>query len=91
MMGIGIIRSSRKTLCHELTHNVWGDHDRNFWDLCKEIEREVEGNDTARGGKSVGGEEFYDPGDRVGDDEHDGGGWTGGDFVLGRGESGGES
>ena len=81
----------RKTLCHELTHNVWGDHDRNFWDLCKEIEREVDRNDTARGGKSVGGEEFYDPGDRVGDDEHDGGGWTGGDFVLGRGEGGGES
>ena len=22
----------RNTLCHELAHNVWGPHDRNFWD-----------------------------------------------------------
>lgn len=57
----------RKTLCHELAHNVWGDHDRNFWDLCKEIEREVDKNDTSRGGRSVADEEFYDPGDRLGE------------------------
>ncbi|KAF2424206.1 WLM-domain-containing protein [Tothia fuscella] len=33
-------KTIRKTLCHELAHNVWGDHDRNFWDLTKEIEKE---------------------------------------------------
>ena len=75
----------RKTLCHELSHNVWGDHDRNFWDLTKEIEREVERNDTMSGGRSMG-EEFYNPGDEEEGEEVDGGGWTGGDFVLGRSE-----
>ncbi|KAL9630993.1 MAG: hypothetical protein Q9164_006129, partial [Protoblastenia rupestris] len=30
----------RDTLCHELAHNVWGEHDRNFWDLTKSIEKE---------------------------------------------------
>lgn len=74
----------RKTLCHELTHNVWGDHDRNFWNLCKKIEKEVEQNDWRRGGNSIGGEEFYNPGDEgVSDEEADEGGWTGGEFVLG--------
>jgi hypothetical protein len=74
----------RKTLCHELAHNVWGEHDRNFWDLTKEIEGEVERNDWRRGGKSVGGEEFYNSQDEgEGDEEADGGGWTGGEYVLG--------
>ncbi|KAK3671656.1 hypothetical protein LTR78_008389 [Recurvomyces mirabilis] len=85
----------RKTLCHELTHNVWGDHDRRFWDLCKEIEKEVEENDWRRGGHSVGREEFFNPGDvGVGDGEEDGaahdhGRWTGGEYVLGGGGGGG--
>lgn len=74
----------RKTLCHELTHNVWGDHDQRFWKLCKEIEAEVDKNDYRRGGHSVGGEEFYNPGDRgVSDEEADEGGWEGGEFTLG--------
>lgn len=79
----------RKTLCHELTHNVWGEHDRNFWNLCKEIEKEVDQNDWRRGGHSVGGEEFYNPGDdgQDVDDEADEGGWTGGEFVLGGGQA----
>ena len=78
----------RKTLCHELTHNVWGDHDRNFWDLCKQIEKEVAANDTLHGGHQLDGRaEFYNPDDNMEDADHaDGGGWTGGDFVLGRGE-----
>lgn len=78
----------RHTLCHELAHNVWGDHDRNFWNLCKEIEKEVEQNDWRRGGKSVGGEEFYNPDDEgVSDGEADEGGWSGGEFVLGGSQS----
>ncbi|KAK0946485.1 hypothetical protein LTR29_001953 [Friedmanniomyces endolithicus] len=76
-------RVIRKTLCHELAHNVWGEHDRKFWDLCGEIEGEVERGDWRRVGKSVGGEEFYNG---VGEGEGegvDGGGWEGGEYVLG--------
>lgn len=78
----------RETLCHELTHNVWGDHDQNFWKLCKEIEAEVDKNDWRRGGHSVTGQEFYNPGDEGVDEEADSGGWTGGDYVLGGGSGG---
>lgn len=82
----------RKTLCHELSHNVWGEHDRNFWNLTKEIEQEVERNDTLHGGHRLSTEEFYDPNDTHDDAEYaDHGGWTGGDFVLGRSKEGGES
>ncbi|MCJ1329628.1 hypothetical protein MMC10_006308 [Thelotrema lepadinum] len=74
----------RKTLCHELAHNVHGEHDRKFWDLTAEIEKEVERGDWTRGGKSVGGEEFYNPDDRGVEGGHvDGGGWSGGSYVLG--------
>jgi hypothetical protein len=79
-------KTIRKTLCHELAHNVWGEHDRNFWELTKEIEREVERNDWTRGGHSVGAEEFYNPADEgVGDEHVDTGGWEGGTYVLGGG------
>jgi len=71
-------KTIRKTLCHELAHNVHGPHDRNFWDLCKQIEKEVEGADWKSGGRTVGEEEFYQGGEI---DDHEG--WTGGDFVLG--------
>ena len=80
-------KTIRKTLCHELAHNVWGPHDRNFWELCKEIEREVERNDWTRGGHAVSNEEFHNPEDweraKDDDDVHDDGGWTGGEFILG--------
>lgn len=80
----------RDTLCHELAHCVWGDHDRNFWDLCGQIEREVREGDWRSGGKAVSDEVFYDPRDREGSAGHvDGGGWSGGEFVLGLGGSGG--
>lgn len=74
----------RDTLCHELAHNIWGDHDRNFWDLCKDIEKEVRQNDWKSGGQSVGSQIYYDPEDREGSGGHvDGGGWSGGAYVLG--------
>jgi hypothetical protein len=73
-------KTIRNTLCHELAHNVWGPHDRNFWDLCKQIEREVDRDDWKSGGRSVGNVDYYEPG---GEEVHDHGGWTGGDFVLG--------
>ena len=78
-------KTIRKTLCHELAHNVWGPHDRNFWDLCKQIEKEVEGSDWRSGGHAVGGsEEYYEGGEEV--DDH--GGWSGGEFVLGASPAG---
>lgn len=75
-------KTIRNTLCHELAHNVWGPHDRNFWDLCKKIEREVARDDWRSGGHSVGNQEFYDPGTEQ-EEVHDHGGWTGGEFTLG--------
>ena len=77
-------KTIRKTLCHELAHNVFGPHDRNFWDLCKQIEKEVEGSDWRSGGRSLGDDEYYEGGDEV--DDH--GGWQGGEFVLGAGQAG---
>ncbi|EXJ61100.1 hypothetical protein A1O7_05253 [Cladophialophora yegresii CBS 114405] len=74
----------RKTLCHELSHNVWGEHDRNFWNLTKEIEQEVARNDTLHGGHRLSSEEFYNPNDSFEEAEHaDHGGWSAGNFVLG--------
>ncbi|KIJ65488.1 hypothetical protein HYDPIDRAFT_110585 [Hydnomerulius pinastri MD-312] len=31
----------RRVLCHELTHNVWGDHDNHFKELNSKLNREV--------------------------------------------------
>jgi hypothetical protein len=82
----------RKTLCHELSHNVWGEHDRNFWDLTNQIEKEVEKADWKHGGHQLTQGEFYNPEDRGEDAEHlDGGGWTGGEFVLGSEDTTGNS
>ncbi|KAF3002952.1 hypothetical protein E8E13_004066 [Curvularia kusanoi] len=80
-------KTIRNTLCHELAHNVWGPHDRNFWNLCKQIEREVARDDWRSGGNSVGNQEFYEPSeDEMNTCDH--GGWTGGEFVLGSGGGG---
>ena len=81
----------RKTLCHELAHNVWGEHDQHFWKLCREIELEVDKNDWRRGGRSIGGEEFFNPEDEGVDEEADDGGWTGGEYTLGGSESSSEA
>jgi hypothetical protein len=83
-------KTIRNTLCHELAHNVHGPHDRQFWDLCHQIEREVAMADWKSGGHSVGGEGggFYDPGYEESEEiAYDHGGWTGGEFVLGGGGS----
>jgi hypothetical protein len=71
----------RKTLCHELAHNVHGPHDRQFWDLCHQIEKEV--HDASRG-HTTSGDSFMPSKE---EDAHDDGGWTGGQFVLGSGSS----
>jgi len=77
----------RKTLCHELAHNVHGPHDRNFWDLCHQIEKEVEAADWKSGGRSLGNEEFYQ-GSGEEEEVHDHGGWEGGEYVLGAASGG---
>jgi hypothetical protein len=73
----------RRTLCHELAHNVHSSHDSQFWALCKQIEREVES--VARGRVIGGGEDIgrYSAPERDDATEEDNGGWTGGEFVLG--------
>lgn len=77
-------KTIRNTLCHELAHNVWGPHDRNFWELCKKIEREVARDDWKSGGHSVGNQDYYEPSEEE-MNMCDHGGWTGGEFVLGGG------
>ncbi|KAI0843309.1 WLM-domain-containing protein [Hypoxylon sp. FL0890] len=77
-------KTIRKTLCHELTHNVHSEHDRKFWDLCHQIEREVARADWKSGGRSVGDAEYYEP-EPSEEVAYDHGGWTGGEFVLGGG------
>ncbi|KFA60574.1 hypothetical protein S40285_07819 [Stachybotrys chlorohalonatus IBT 40285] len=80
-------KTIRKTLCHELAHNVHGPHDRNFWDLCHQIEREVQAADWKSGGHTVSGDvsryTIAGSSHEDEDDHEDEGGWTGGEFVLG--------
>ncbi|KAF3067703.1 hypothetical protein CFAM422_008519 [Trichoderma lentiforme] len=78
-------KTIRKTLCHELTHNVHGPHDRQFWDLCHQIEREVDAADWKSNGRTIGETSRYHiSGQDEDEDVHeDDGGWTGGEFVLG--------
>ncbi|KAM0351625.1 hypothetical protein ACHAPU_002635 [Fusarium lateritium] len=79
-------KTIRKTLCHELAHNVHSPHDRNFWDLCHQIEREVDAADWKSGGNTVGETSRYAISGNDEDEEdypEDFGGWTGGEFVLG--------
>jgi hypothetical protein len=82
-------KTIRKTLCHELAHNVHGPHDRNFWDLCKQIEREVEAADWKSSGRTIANEDFYESGSGADEEVDDHGGWTGGEFVLGANPVGG--
>lgn len=84
-------KTIRRTLCHELAHNVWSDHDGNFWKLCREIEKVVERDDWTRGGRSVGGERAYEFAEGEGEEHVDGGGWSGGEFVVGRGPGAGDT
>ncbi|KAM5536586.1 hypothetical protein V8D89_009681 [Ganoderma adspersum] len=46
--GFRLYKEVRRVLCHELTHNVWGDHDNNFKELNSELNREVAEFERAR-------------------------------------------
>jgi hypothetical protein len=71
----------RKTLCHELAHNVHGPHDRQFWDLCHQIEKEVA---AGSGGRTIG-EVSAGPVHEDEEEVADHGAWEGGSYVLGGG------
>lgn len=75
-------KTIRKTLCHELAHNVHGPHDRKFWDLCHQIEREVEAADWKSSGHTLGETSRYAISGQE-EDHEDEGGWEGGEYVLG--------
>lgn len=76
----------RNVLCHELTHNYFGDHDRQFWDMCNKLEKEVVSLDPfGAAGHMVGGD-VYRPGTssvREEEEQCDEGGWIGTTQVLG--------
>ncbi|KAG8952061.1 hypothetical protein FRC00_006957 [Tulasnella sp. 408] len=54
--GMRTYKEIRRVLCHELTHNVFGDHDDNFKTLNSQLNREVEEFEAAvaRGSRSLG-------------------------------------
>ncbi|KAL1890242.1 hypothetical protein Sste5346_008396 [Sporothrix stenoceras] len=100
-LGYRDYKTVRKTLCHELAHNVHGPHDKHFWALYREIEREVEHVANPQGGRAggrslAGGREgdYYEPvspsddGHHDHEDDHvDGGGLMGGTYILGSGDA----
>lgn len=79
------------TLVHEITHNVWGPHDHNFWKLFGELKAQYmrfhrfwsHGGHTAEGG--AGGQQF---GGFAGDDEAELAPASGFGNVLGGAEDG---
>ncbi|KAK9472173.1 WLM domain-containing protein [Dipodascopsis tothii] len=56
-------KTIRSTLCHELAHNVHGDHDRAFHDLWNTLEREADRLNVfhADSGHRLTSQEFYQP------------------------------
>ncbi|KAI9278932.1 WLM domain-containing protein [Phascolomyces articulosus] len=86
--------SIRKVLLHELTHNVWSEHDDNFHALNRQLNKDVISLDwTAHGAhalSSAGSSSFYQPvdNDNEYEDEITGVTWEGGSYRLG-GKSGG--
>ncbi|KAF7725438.1 hypothetical protein EC973_009612 [Apophysomyces ossiformis] len=54
--------SIRKVLLHELTHNVWSEHDDRFHALNRQLNKDVVALDwTAHGGHRLSGGVYYDP------------------------------
>ncbi|CAK7233825.1 hypothetical protein SCUCBS95973_008727 [Sporothrix curviconia] len=76
-------KTVRRTLCHELAHNVFGPHDGKFWALYREIEREVERVAAQSEGRTLEEGDFYEPSADEEGDHVDGGGLIGGTHVLG--------
>ncbi|CAZ83848.1 unnamed protein product [Tuber melanosporum] len=77
-------KTVRRTLCHELAHNVWDGHGREFWELTNKLEKEVEANDWKSGGRALTDQVFYNPPEAEAPEK----GWEGGEFRLGGGGGG---
>jgi len=62
--GFRLYAEVRRVLCHELTHNVWQDHDNHFKELNSKLNREVlefERDVVAGTHYLAGSEDVYDP------------------------------
>ncbi|KAF8242286.1 WLM-domain-containing protein [Wilcoxina mikolae CBS 423.85] len=78
-------KTVRKTMAHELAHMVYGEHDRDFWELCGRLEKEIEKADWRSGGRPLTDQVFYEPPEER--QEADSGvGWRGGVQKLGMGK-----
>jgi hypothetical protein len=76
-------KTVRKTLMHELSHIEFSEHNRDFWNLTNQLEKECEEGDWTTGGRALTNEVFYNPPEQKADDV----GWQGGSFKLGGGGS----
>lgn len=85
----------RTVLCHELSHNVHGDHDDKFWALFRKLSKDVVHLDPfGSKGKSVTDQEIYDGPGLGGSQEevlYDEGGWFGSVRRLGTLSDGGSN
>ncbi|KAG6841241.1 hypothetical protein C0991_000525 [Blastosporella zonata] len=80
--GFRLYKEVRRVLCHELTHNVWGDHDNNFKELNSQLNREVAEFEqaAARGTHHLsGGGDTYQPASELEAEAHS--------YILGGGSS----
>ncbi|KAF8654892.1 hypothetical protein AX16_003321 [Volvariella volvacea WC 439] len=89
--GFRLYSDVRRVLCHELTHNVWGDHDENFKQLNSQLNREVAEfeRSSAEGSHRLGGSlarsDYYEPLDTEEIDTFSSS--SGGGYTLGGGGS----
>ncbi|CAG8524178.1 8473_t:CDS:2 [Diversispora eburnea] len=82
MEGFRLYSTIRRTLLHELSHNVWGEHDENFHRLNRQLNEEVVSLDwTASGGNQLSKEKFYNPSEEIGINNNQS--FEGGTFTLG--------
>ncbi|KAI9473448.1 MAG: WLM domain-containing protein [Benjaminiella poitrasii] len=62
LSGFRYYDSIRKVLLHELTHNVWSDHDDNFHALNRQLNKDVVSLDwTAHGAHTLSSGDYYNP------------------------------
>ncbi|ORZ25490.1 WLM domain-domain-containing protein [Absidia repens] len=76
--------SVRKVLLHELTHNVWSEHDDNFHALNRQLNKDVVALDwTAHGGHQIDSKHAYYQPEEEYDDEQVSVTWEAGTYRLG--------
>ncbi|CAG8594430.1 12376_t:CDS:2 [Cetraspora pellucida] len=81
MQGFRHYPEIRRVLLHELTHNVWSEHDDNFHRLNRQLNKDVVSMDwTASKSHKISSAEFYDPPE---EEKINTRSWEGGTYVLG--------